>query len=153
MPLLRLRQACDHPQVGSYGIGKWKRLKNIGTLVVEGDQSKKPDEKQKSKVLSMEEIHDRLVDKARVEAEEAQRLVAFSINAIAGLKWTQNTSHCVIECYRDVLRLDANAQVNGVRLDSFQRLHALHNLAEALQVVEKKKEIRIPPNTSRCSVT
>ena len=144
MPLLRLRQACDHPQVGSYGIGKWKRLKNIGTLVVEGDQSKKPDEKQKSKVLSMEEIHDRLVDKARVEAEEAQRLVAFSINAIAGLKWTQNDLACVIECYRDVLRLDANAQVNGVRLDSFQRLHALHNLAEALQVVEKKKEIRIP---------
>ena len=145
LPLLRLRQACDHPQVGSYGIGKWKRLKNIAAeLVVGGDQSKKADEKQKNKVLSMEEIHDRLVDKARVEAEEAQRLVAFSINAIAGLKWTQNDLVGVVECYRDVLRLDANAKINGVRLDSFQRLHALHNLAEALQVVDKNKDIQIP---------
>ena len=145
LPLLRLRQACDHPQVGSYGISKWRRLKNIAAeLVVGGDQSKKAEEKQKSKVLSMEEIHDRLVDKARLEAEEAQRLVAFSINAIAGLKWTQNDLASVIECYREVLRLDANANINGVRLDSFQRLHALHNLAEALQVVDKNKDIRIP---------
>lgn len=63
-PLVKLRQACDHPQVGSSGI--------TGGLSIG------------STVLTMGEIHLKLEEVARVEAEEAQRRLAMDMNALAG---------------------------------------------------------------------
>ena len=52
VPLLRLRQACCHPQVGSHGVRSLK---------------KNP--------MTMSELLVHLIDKAKVEAGEAQRYV------------------------------------------------------------------------------
>lgn len=71
--LHRLRAACCHPQVGVGGIGNLKRQQNYsGTSVATG-------------VLSMSQILDRLIDDAKVKAEEAQRLYTLNTNAIATL--------------------------------------------------------------------
>jgi hypothetical protein len=71
--LHRLRAACCHPQVGVGGIGNLKRQNNYsGTSVATG-------------VLSMSQILDRLIDDAKVKAEEAQRLYTLNTNAIACL--------------------------------------------------------------------
>lgn len=71
--LHRLRAACCHPQVGSSGIGKLKKQSNISsTSVATG-------------VLSMSQILDRLIDDAKIKAEEAQRLYTLNTNAIACL--------------------------------------------------------------------
>ena len=122
-PLLRLRQACDHPQVGAGGI----------TGGAGGG------------VLTMSEIHARLEEKARNEAEEAQRALAMGLNALAGLALIRSDAHAAAHLYRTVLALedrpadaagpDAAAQNppgDGLRLDALQRLHALRNLHAAL---------------------
>ena len=71
--LHRLRAACCHPQVGTSGIGKVQKQSNYsGTSVANG-------------VLSMSQILDRLIDDAKVKAEEAQRLYTLNTNAIACL--------------------------------------------------------------------
>ena len=60
-PLLRLRQACDHAQVGGAGIA-----------AATGE------------VLTQEAISARLVERATTAAEEAQRAVALDLNALGG---------------------------------------------------------------------
>lgn len=72
--LHRLRAACCHPQVGASGIGKVHKSSNNygGTSVANG-------------VLSMSQILDRLIDEAKIKAEEAQRLFTLNTNAIACL--------------------------------------------------------------------
>ena len=151
-PLLRLRQACDHPQTGGHGIHRWKNAAAAASKEIDPNNIEKDANKDKYKVMSMDEIHDKLVEKARVEAEEAQRLVAFSSNAIAGLRWTKRDYQSVVNSYREVLRLETNAGVSGVRLDSFQLLHALQNLAEVLEIVNKNQQLRSTiPRTLRDS--
>lgn len=127
-PLLRLRQACDHPQAGSHGLAGGLRAG--------------------ANVLSMEQISEKLIEKARVEAEEAQRLVAFALNALAGLTWCEGDFATVIKTYREVLQLESDGKDRGVRLDALQRLHALHNLHLALEEVKTHPELlaeRIAP--------
>jgi len=68
LPLLRLRQACCHPQVGAGG------LRGGGG----GDGAL-------SAPMSMGEILEVLTSKARTEAEEAQRAVIHALNGLAGL--------------------------------------------------------------------
>lgn len=67
--LHRLRAACCHPQVGSSGIGK------TGTKTASVANG----------VLSMSQILDRLIDDAKIQAEESQRLFTLNTNAIACL--------------------------------------------------------------------
>jgi len=124
-PLLRLRQACDHPQVGAGGI----------TGGAGGG------------VLTMSEIHARLEEKARNEAEEAQRALAMGLNALAGLALIRSDAPAAAHLYRTVLALEDRPSVeadaagpdaapqnpgDGLRLDALQRLHALRNLDAAL---------------------
>lgn len=115
-PLLRLRQACDHPQAGSHGLAGGIRSG--------------------ANVLSMDQISEKLIERARVEATEAQRLVAFTLNALAGIAWIQGNYDFVISAYRDILKLEDEGQKKNIRLDSLQRLHALHNLHLALSAVK-----------------
>ena len=58
----RLRQACCHPQLGAGGVGKGSR-----------------------RLLSMEEIHMRLLDRARLDAEEESRKAIVHMNALGAL--------------------------------------------------------------------
>ena len=113
-PLLRLRQACDHPQIGSGG------LTGAGGLV--------------AGVLSMPEIHTRLADRARVAAEEAQRAVAMDLNALAGVALLQEDPPGAVALYRSVLAVETDglAQTPPLKLDALQRLHTRDGLAFAL---------------------
>lgn len=72
-PLLRLRQACCHPQVGSKGIGTLQK-----------------------NTMSMDQLLDQLIMKAKVECEEAQRALIVSMNGIAAIHLiNENLTACV----------------------------------------------------------
>lgn len=80
--LHRLRAACCHPQVGSSGISKITKKKSIsnnGLAVTKG-------------VLTMSQILDRLIDDAKVKAEESQRVFTMHTNALASLKRLESES-------------------------------------------------------------
>jgi len=72
--LRKLRAACCHPQVGSSGIGKNRKHhgSNNGINVASG-------------VLTMSQILDKLIDDAKLQAEEAQRIYTLNTNALACL--------------------------------------------------------------------
>jgi len=125
-PLLRLRQACDHPQAGSYGLA--------GGIARAG-----------ANVLTMHQITDKLIEKARVEAEEAQRLVAFALNALGGLAWCENDLTLAISVYREVIQLEATGKERKIRLDAMQILHAKHNLNAALELVKAEPQLLTAP--------
>ena len=130
VPLLRLRQACNHPQAGTHGVrglikGGAARADGIlaGTHIGAGGIHS-------GAIMSMPQIHAVLIEKQRVEAEEAQRLVAFTRNASAGVACCEARFGAAVEHYRQVLKLEASGAADGLglRLDPLQRLHALHNL-------------------------
>ncbi|KAG0565163.1 hypothetical protein KC19_8G169500 [Ceratodon purpureus] len=105
-----LRQACVHPQVGSAGIRSLQRSP-----------------------MTMDEILEVLVDKAKVEAEDAQRSLFGALNGLAGLAIIENDIPLAVSIYREVLSYtEENAQ--DVRVDPLQKLHTLHNLAEVLKI-------------------
>ena len=86
LQLHRLRAACCHPQVGSSGIcrvikgGRRRAGRNHDSAAVRyGGRSVA------SRVLTMDQILDRLIDDARSKCEEAQRVVLLHMNALAGL--------------------------------------------------------------------
>ena len=76
-PLLRLRQACNHPQAGTHGVRSLAKGNGGGVIGAGGIHS--------GVIMTMPQIHAVLIDRQRTEAEEAQRLVAFTLNASAGV--------------------------------------------------------------------
>ncbi|XP_024403200.1 uncharacterized protein [Physcomitrium patens] len=105
-----LRQACVHPQVGSAGIRSLQRSP-----------------------MTMDEILEVLVDKAKLEAEDAQRSLFGALNGLAGLAIIDNNIPLAVSIYREVLSYtEENAQ--DIRVDPLQKLHTLYNLAEVLEV-------------------
>jgi len=129
-PLLRLRQACDHPQVGSSGLSVGA-ASNPGTFL---GSSSLPGGGNGG-VMRMREVHACLLEKARVATEEAQRALAMDCNASAGLALLRNDVSAAIRWYRTVLTLEAEGQAMqpSVSLDKLQRLHALSGLVHAVQ--------------------
>ncbi|CAK0735069.1 hypothetical protein CVIRNUC_000523 [Coccomyxa viridis] len=109
-PLLRLRQACCHPQVG---VGAIKSLA----------AQRAP--------MSMSSILEVLVEKARVEAEEAQRILLAALNGLAGLMILDSDRPQAVALYRKVLST-AESNKELIRIDPLQRLHTLTNLSELL---------------------
>ena len=133
-PLLRLRQACNHPQAGTHGV---RGLAKGGAARGDGIHSSAhigAGGIHSGAIMSMPQIHAVLIEKQRVEAEEAQRLVAFTLNASAGVAFCKKEYGAAVEHYRRVLKLEASGAADGLglRLDALQRLHALHNLRLAL---------------------
>ncbi|CAM6114787.1 unnamed protein product [Calypogeia fissa] len=107
--LLRLRQACCHPQVGSAGIRSL--------------QQRSP--------MTMDEILQVLVDKAKIEAEEAQRVLIGALNGLAALAAIDSNIPLAVSVYREALALtEENAA--DIDVDPLQKLHTLHNLADVL---------------------
>ena len=121
LPLLRLRQACNHPQAGTHGIrgvtgGKGSRgVTSAGGPITEGGIHT-------GSVMSMPQIHAVLIEKQKIEAEEAQRLVAFTLNASAGVAFCLKDFGVAVEHYRAVLRLEREGMGEGLtlRLDPLQ---------------------------------
>eukprot|EP00850_Spirogloea_muscicola_P012812 SM000084S23148 [mRNA] locus=s84:552074:559947:+ [translate_table: standard] len=114
-PLLRLRQACCHPQVGSAGV-----------------RSLQP-----GRPMNMDEILEVLTTKARLEAEEAQRLTVAALNGLAALAVTQRDRGGAAALYREALTI-VEENASEFRADPLQRLHTLHNLQEVLGALTGK---------------
>ena len=72
--LHRLRAACCHPQVGSSGISKLSKSKSRSYQTTNTNG-----------VLNMAQILDRLIDDAKLKAEESQRIFTLHTNALASL--------------------------------------------------------------------
>ncbi|KAJ8771167.1 hypothetical protein K2173_023492 [Erythroxylum novogranatense] len=106
--LLKLRQACCHPQVGSSG------LRSV-----------------QQSPMTMEEILMVLVGKTKVEGEEALRKLVVALNALAGISIIkQNFSEAVL-LYQEALALTAE-HAEDFRLDPLLNIHIHHNLSELL---------------------
>uniref|UniRef100_A0A7N6AM93 SNF2 histone linker PHD RING helicase n=1 Tax=Anabas testudineus TaxID=64144 RepID=A0A7N6AM93_ANATE len=116
-PLLRLRQACCHPQAVR---GEFLPL-------------------QKS-TMTMEELLKFLQKKCRVECEEAHRQLVCALNGLAGIHIIRGEFVEAVEMYREVLR-SSEEHKDRLKTDSLQRLHATHNLMELLSA----KHPGIPP--------
>lgn len=115
-PILALRQACCHPQVGVHGL---KGRMSTGN------------------VLGMGEIHSKLIDKACVEAEETQRLLFMTLNGMAALRVIEGDVIGSINMYREVLaRSEQSLKQDNLRMDPLQKLHTLHNLSLLLREPE-----------------
>lgn len=87
----------------------------------------------------MDQILSVLISRACVDAEEAQRQLAGALNGLAALLWLSQQQQQAVAAYREVLALP-QASKGGVRLDSFQLLHTLHNLAELLAELARKQQ-------------
>ena len=96
-PLLRLRQACNHPQAGTHGVRGLARGSAPSAHIGAGGIHA-------GAIMTMPQIHAVLIEKQRTEAEEAQRLVAFTLNASAGVAMCQGRHAEAIAHYREVLR-------------------------------------------------
>ncbi|XP_029449895.1 E3 ubiquitin-protein ligase SHPRH [Rhinatrema bivittatum] len=116
-PLLRLRQACCHPQAVR---GEFLPL-------------------QKS-TMTMEELLTSLQKKCRTECEEAHRQLVCALNGLAGIHIIKGEYPQAVELYREVLR-SSEEHKEKLKTDSLQRLHSTHNLIELLAA----KHPGIPP--------
>ncbi|KAI5193916.1 E3 ubiquitin-protein ligase SHPRH [Manis pentadactyla] len=116
-PLLRLRQACCHPQAVR---GEFLPL-------------------QKS-TMTMEELLISLQRKCTTECKEAHRQLVCALNGLAGIHIIKGEYALAAELYREVLRSSEEHKAK-LKTDSIQRLHATHNLMELLVA----KHPGIPP--------
>eukprot|EP00250_Pteridium_aquilinum_P010690 c19568_g2_i1 orf=83-3961(+) len=120
-PLLSLRQACCHPQVGSSGLRSLQKLP-----------------------MTMEEVLKVLVDKAKTEGEEAQRNLVGALNGLAALNILDGDVAAAVNIYREALSVtEENAEEFDV--DPLQKLHVLHNLQEILST--SQKDTFVAPHT------
>ncbi|KAJ6660186.1 hypothetical protein lerEdw1_018113 [Lerista edwardsae] len=116
-PLLRLRQACCHPQAVR---GEFLPL-------------------QKS-TMTMEELLTSLQKKCRTECEEVHRQLVCALNGLAGIHIIKGEYALAADLYREVLR-SSEEHKEKLKTDSLQRLHSTHNLMELLAA----KHPGIPP--------
>ncbi|KAK7492086.1 hypothetical protein BaRGS_00016750, partial [Batillaria attramentaria] len=107
-PLLNLRQACCHPQA-------------VRGAFIPVQES----------MLTMEELLESLIKKARLECEEAHRLLVAALNGLAALQLIRQQPGEAVELYREVLR-SVEEHKDELRTDDLQQLHAMYNLQEIL---------------------
>ncbi|KAK3927321.1 E3 ubiquitin-protein ligase SHPRH [Frankliniella fusca] len=107
-PLLRLRQACSHPQAVR------------GNVITA-----------QKKTMTMTELLEALIKKTVIEAQEALRKHVASLNAIAGLHIICNEFVTAAEKYREVLQI-AEEYKGRVKVDTLQSIHTMHNLDEII---------------------
>ncbi|KAL6530383.1 hypothetical protein OROHE_014736 [Orobanche hederae] len=110
--LLKLRQACCHPQVGSSG------LRSL----------------QKSP-MTMEEILSVLIGKTKVEGEDALRKLVVALNGLAGIAIIKQDFPQAVSLYKEALDL-VEEHSDDFRLDPLLNIHIHHNLAEILPLTK-----------------
>ncbi|KAK9159338.1 hypothetical protein Scep_005912 [Stephania cephalantha] len=131
--LLKLRQACCHPQVGSSGLRSMQQTP-----------------------MTMEEILEVLVGKTKIEGEDALRKLVVALNGMAGVAIIEKDHSRALSLYEEALTL-AEEHSNDFRLDPLLNLHIHHNLAEILSVTpgclqsfQYVKEIDHANNEDKC---
>ncbi|XP_019628191.1 PREDICTED: E3 ubiquitin-protein ligase SHPRH-like [Branchiostoma belcheri] len=108
-PLLKLRQACCHPQAVR---GEFLPLHKS--------------------TMTMDELLKSLTQKCKIECEEAHRQLICALNGLAGIHIIKEEYPEAVEKYREVLR-SVQEHEGRLKTDKLQRLHTLHNLARVLQ--------------------
>ncbi|KAG2482055.1 hypothetical protein HYH03_018991 [Edaphochlamys debaryana] len=135
-PLLKLRQACCHPQVGAGGI----RALNLTGAGAGAGAGGHPAHHHggaggggggRDGPMTMAEILGLLVTRAKIEAEEAQRQLIASLNGLAALFVIQGSPVEAVQTYRKAVQTMEDNKPD-IDTDPLQRLHTLHNLAAAL---------------------
>ncbi|CAI0457309.1 unnamed protein product [Linum tenue] len=106
--LLKLRQACCHPQVGSSGLRSLQQTP-----------------------MTMEEILLVLVSKTKIEGEEALRKLVVALNALAGIAIINQNFGEAVKLYQEALAL-TDEHSEDFRVDPLLNIHIHHNLAEVL---------------------
>ncbi|KAJ6855240.1 E3 ubiquitin-protein ligase SHPRH [Populus alba x Populus x berolinensis] len=109
--LLKLRQACCHPQVGSSGLRSLQQSP-----------------------MTMEEILMVLVGKMKIEGEEALRKLVVALNALAGIAILEQNFPQAVSLYKEALALSQEHR-EDFRLDPLLNIHIHHNLADILALV------------------
>ncbi|KAF0686501.1 Aste57867_21688 [Aphanomyces stellatus] len=107
--LLRLRQACCHPQVGSNGL---KSLNDSGPL-------------------NMDEVLTEMMQRAQRECEDGQRTLLGALNGLAALSVVEGVPDAAVAMYFEALSLIRH-NWNDFRADLLPRLHLVHNFALVL---------------------
>uniref|UniRef100_A0A8D0YCF4 E3 ubiquitin-protein ligase SHPRH n=1 Tax=Sus scrofa TaxID=9823 RepID=A0A8D0YCF4_PIG len=125
-PLLRLRQACCHPQAVRGEFLPLQKSSEQFALF--------------SSTMTMEELLTSLQKKCGTECEEAHRQLVCALNGLAGIHIIKGEYALAAELYREVLR-SSEEHKEKLKTDSLQRLHATHNLMELLMA----KHPGIPP--------
>ncbi|KAK7385443.1 hypothetical protein VNO78_31163 [Psophocarpus tetragonolobus] len=126
--LLKLRQACCHPQVGSSGLRSLQQSP-----------------------MTMEEILLVLISKTKIEGEEALRKLVIALNALAAIAAIQKDFSQATLLYREALTL-AEEHSEDFRLDPLLNIHIHHNLAELLPLASNFTLI-FPSNGKQFSET
>ncbi|CAN6467632.1 unnamed protein product [Victoria cruziana] len=111
--LLKLRQACCHPQVGSSGLRSLQQTP-----------------------MTMEDILGVLIGKTKTEGEEALRRLVVALNGLAGIAVLEKDYPRGILLYNEALVL-AEESSDEFRLDPLLYLHILHNLGEIMQIAQQ----------------
>ncbi|GMH27024.1 hypothetical protein Nepgr_028867 [Nepenthes gracilis] len=114
--LLKLRQACCHPQVGSSGLPSLQQSP-----------------------MTMDEIILVLVSKTKLEGEEELRKVVSSLNGLAGIAMIQGEPSRAASLYKEALTF-SEEHGDDFRLDPLLNLHIHHNLAEILTSASSKSQ-------------
>ncbi|XP_021758247.1 E3 ubiquitin-protein ligase SHPRH-like isoform X1 [Chenopodium quinoa] len=107
--LLKLRQACCHPQVGGSGL----RSLQLSPM-------------------TMDEILSVLISKTKLEGEDALRKVVSSLNGLAGIAIIQGELSNAASFYKEALNL-AEEHSEDFRVDPLLNIHIHQNLAEVLK--------------------
>ncbi|XP_057849243.2 uncharacterized protein LOC131060147 isoform X2 [Cryptomeria japonica] len=108
--LLKLRQACCHPQVGSSGLRSLQQTP-----------------------MTMEEILQVLIGKAKNEGEESLRKLIVALNGMAALAIIEKDLSHAVSLYREALTITEEYR-EDFRLDPLLNLHIVHNLAEIIDM-------------------
>ncbi|KAK9741867.1 hypothetical protein RND81_03G134600 [Saponaria officinalis] len=116
--LLKLRQACCHPQVGGSGLRSLQRSP-----------------------LTMDEVLSVLISKTKLEGEEALRKVVSSLNGLAGIAILQGEVSNAASLYKEGLAL-AEEHSEDFRLDPLLNIHIHHNLADILKSASNSSSMK-----------
>ncbi|XP_017984679.1 PREDICTED: E3 ubiquitin-protein ligase SHPRH isoform X1 [Theobroma cacao] len=117
--LLKLRQACCHPQVGSFGLRSLQQAP-----------------------MTMEEILNVLISKTKTEGEEALRMLVSALNGLAGIAIIEEKLSQAVSLYKEALDI-TKEHSEDFRLDPLLNIHIHHNLAEILQMVTSLEKLPV----------
>ena len=128
-PLLRLRQACCHPQIGSNGIGS----SSMPSAAKRGHRLRDGSSTTDKRHMTLNQVLNRMIQGKRAECEDAQRSVIATRNGIAAILWIQEKYDEAESVYRDTLKIfETNSQMYQIG-DKYQRIHVCRNLAELIE--------------------
>lgn len=150
--LTMLRQACNHPQIGTSGRRLLSRAARqaLSRTVKNNEDAAVNAAKRAERPLNLGEVLHALVSRARLEAEDSLRTLIATSNGLAAICWLQysmlpalstDVSGLItaVTLYRNSIAV-AEENQKLTRWDKIQKMHVLHNLSEALSEVRTARK-------------